>query len=262
MTEMTSYENGTPCWVDLGTSDVEAAAAFYRALFGWEIEIGPAEMGHYSMALVRGLPVAALADHQTPGQVYWTTYLAVDDVDATAAKVSAAGGTVIVDAMDVMTFGRMAVISDPGGAPVSFWQAGDHRGAGLVNEPGTLCWNELTTRAVDDSLRFYEAAVGLVATKMDVGAGEDYYELRLPGGRAVAGLMPMIGEMWPAEIPNHWMVYFAVDDTDATAARCVELGGSVPVPPNDIPPGRFAVLNDPQGGHFSVITLAQAAGRA
>jgi hypothetical protein len=216
--------------------------------------MGPAEMGHYSMAMINGDSVAAIADQQTPGQVYWTTYLAVDDVDATVAKARAAGATVLMDSMDVMTFGRMAVIADVGGAPVSFWQAGDHKGAGLVNEPGTLCWNELTTRAVQESLAFYEAVVGLRGARQEFGDG-DYYELQLAGGRRVAGLMPMVGDMWPADIPNHWMVYFAVADADATAARCAELGGQVSVPPTDIPPGRFAVLSDPQGGHFSVIKL-------
>lgn len=255
MPDVSEYENGTPCWVDIGTTDVKAAGEFYKGLFGWEIEYGPEEMGHYSMAKIRGRDVAALADQQTPGMVFWATYLAVDDVDATVEKARAAGATVLAEPMDVMTFGRMAVIADPGGAPVSFWQAGEHRGAGVVNESGSLCWNELTTRAVDESLAFYEAVVGLRGHKIDSG-GSDYYELQLPSGRTVGGLMPMVGDEWPEDLPNHWMVYFAVDDTDASATRCVELGGQAPVPPTDIPPGRFAVLNDPQGGHFSIIKLA------
>ncbi len=256
MPEMTSYEEGTPCWVDLGTPDVAAAAAFYGDLLGWQVEIGPAEMGHYSMATVRGLNVAALADQQTPGVVAWATYLAVDDVDATIARVLANGGAVVVEPMDVMSFGRMAIATDPGGAVISFWQAYDHIGASLVNEPGAVVWNELTTRDVDSSLAFYEAVVGLAATKVDAGPGMDYYGFHTASGRDVGGLMPMVGEMWPPELPNHWMVYFAVADTDATAARCTALGGQVSVPPTDIPPGRFAVLNDPQGGWFSVLQLA------
>jgi uncharacterized protein len=255
MPEMTSYENGTPCWVDLGTTDVEAAGAFYGQLFGWDIEYGPAEMGHYSMATVGGRPVAALADQQEPGMVAWTTYLAVDDVDATVARALDAGGTVLQEPMDVMTFGRMAVLADSGGAAVSLWQAGDHIGASLVNEPGSVCWNELTTRQVEGSLAFYQSVVGLTPHPVEMG-GFDYQELQLPGGRTVAGLMPMVGDMWPEDLPNHWMVYFAVEDADAVAARCLDLGGQVPVPPTDIPPGRFAVLNDPQGGHFSIIKLA------
>jgi predicted enzyme related to lactoylglutathione lyase len=256
MSTISSYVNGTPCWVDLGTPDVAASVAFYKALFGWEIEVGPAEMGHYSMATLKGQNVAAIADQQTPGQVYWTTYLAADDVDATIEKARAAGGNVLVEPMDVMTFGRMAVTTDPGGAAVSFWQAGDHKGAGIVNEAGTVCWNELATRAVDESLAFYEAVAGLHGDRQEFG-DSGYYELQLPSGRRVGGLMPMVGDMWEG-VPNHWMVYFAVDDTDATAARCQELGGQVQVPPTDIPPGRFALLSDPQGGHFSVIKLIAA----
>jgi uncharacterized protein len=256
MPEMTEYEEGTPCWIDMGTPDLHAAGEFYSALFGWEIEYGPEETGHYSMATLKGHNVAALADQQVPGMVVWTTYLAVDDVAATTEKARANGATVVMEPMEVMDAGRMAIVLDPGGAAVSFWQADQHHGAGLVNEPGTLCWNELTTRAVEESLAFYEAVVGLKGVRS--GGDMEYYEWHLgDDGRVVGGLMPMTGDMWPAELPNHWMVYFAVDDVDATAAQCLELGGQVPVPPTDIPPGRFAVLNDPQGGHFSVIALSE-----
>ena len=255
MAEMTNYPNGTPCWVDLGCPDVEAAAAFYGGLLGWAIEIGPAEMGHYSMAMLTERPVAALADQQEPGMTYWTTYFAVDNVDETVAKAVAAGGSVLLPPMDVMTFGRMAILADPGGAAVSLWQAGDHRGAGLWGEPGAVCWNELTTRAVDESIAFLGATFGLGAKKLD--GDVDYYELQRADGTTVGGLMPMIGDVWPADLPNHWMVYFAVEDTDSSAARCTELGGQVCVPPTDIPVGRFAVLNDPDGAAFSLITLAE-----
>lgn len=124
-----------------------------------------------------------------------------------------------------------------------------------MNEPGTLCWNELTTRAVEESKTFYAAACGLTTTTHPHLMG-DYYEFHTVSGRRVAGMMPMVGDMWPADLPNHWMVYFAVDDVDAAAKRCTELGGNVAVSPTDIPPGRFSVLNHPQGGFFSVIKLA------
>lgn len=254
MALMQSYENGQPCWVDLGTPDVVAAADFYTKLLGWQVEIGPAEMGHYSMAMIDGQPVGALADQQTPGMVVWSIYLAVDDVDATVARAKAAGGAVIMEPADVMTFGRMAIVADPGGAFISFWQAGEHKGAGLMGDPGSVVWVELMTRAIDESVAFYEAVVGLTAAKQDL-EGHDYYEFKTASGQTVGGLMPMVGDMWPPDIPNHWMVYFAVPDTDAAAAKAAELGGSAPVPPTDIPPGRFAVLNDPQGGFFSVLAL-------
>ena len=125
-----------------------------RDLLGWEVEIGPAEMGHYSMAMVKGQNVAALADQQQPGTPCWMTYFAVDSVDETVAKALAAGGTELQAAMDVMTFGRMAILSAPGGAALSLWQPNEHRGAGLIGEPGTISWNELATRDVDGSMAF------------------------------------------------------------------------------------------------------------
>lgn len=147
----------------------------------------------------------------------------------------------------------MAVAQDTGGAFISFWEPGQHIGAQLVNEHGTLTWNELTTRAVDESTTFYADVLGW--TTNDVGSDHGaYYEWKR-GDAPVAGMMPMVGDMWPPDLPNHWMVYFAVDDPDAIAAHCTELGGTVSVPPQDIPPGRFAVLNDPQGAAFSVLKM-------
>lgn len=255
--EMTRYEHGTPSWVDIGTSDLEGAIAFYSALFGWQIEVGDPEMGRYSMASIDGKAVAGLADQQQPGPVWWSSYVSVDDLDDVLARVEKAGGTVVVPAMEIPEAGRMAVTQDAGGAFLSFWEPGQHIGSELVNEPGTLCWIELTTRAADASVAFYGEVLGWTASPLE-GGEMPYYEWKRDG-TSVAGMMPMVGDMWPAELPNHWMVYFAVDDTDATAARCAELGGAVSVPPTDIPVGRFAVLNDPQGAAFSVIRLADAA---
>ena len=258
MPEVTNYPHGTPCWADLGTPDVAAAAAFYNRLFGWEVEIGPAEMGHYSMGVVKGQPVAAIADQQTPGVVVWSTYFAVDSVDDTVTKAVAAGAAVLLPAMDVMTFGRMAVLAAPGGAALSLWQAGEHRGAGIMGEHGAIAWNELATRDVAKSAAFLQATFGLSANKTDL-ADVDYYELRRADGTGVGGMMPMDGDMWPADMADHWMVYFGTGDTDATAALATELGGEVCVPPTDIPNvGRFAVIKDPQGATFSIISMIEA----
>lgn len=252
----TAHPPGTPCWVDIGTSDLEGAVEFYSKLFGWSIEIGPPEIGRYSMATLQGKSVAALADQQVPGMVAWATYISVADVDETITRIERAGGSIVAPAMDVMDAGRMAVATDVGGSFFSIWQAKENIGAEIVNEAGSLVWNELTTRAVDESVAFYGDVFGWTTQLDPMPDGWDYTTF-LRDGHPVAGLMPMVGDMWPAELPNHWMVYFAVDDCDATAARCTELGGQVPVPPTDIPPGRFAVLNDPQGGHFSIMTLTE-----
>jgi uncharacterized protein len=255
MPVVTEHAPGTPSWVDIGTSDVDGAIAFYSGLFGWEIEKGEPEMGHYSMATIDGKAVCAIADQQIPGMVVWTTYITVAHVDDTVAKIEKAGGSIVAPAMDVMEFGRMAVASDTAGAIFSLWQPNQNIGAEIVNEPGTLVWNELTTRAVDESIAFYGDVFGWTTQRDEMPGGQGEYITWLLDGKPVGGMMPMVGDMWPPELPNHWMVYFAVEDCDASAATCTELGGQVSVPPTDIPPGRFAVLNDPQGGTFSIMQL-------
>jgi uncharacterized protein len=253
--EIDTYEHGVPSWVDLGTSDVAKAAAFYSALFGWTVNEGPPEAGGYSIAELRGRPVAGLGPQQSPGPPYWTTYVNVDDADAVVAKVGAAGGTVFVPPMDVMDVGRMAIFADPAGAVIGVWQPKEHKGAGIVNEPGTLAWNELMTTDVAAAKKFYNAVFGWGEVTNGEGAGA-YTEFQI-SGRSIAGMMEKPAEM-PAEMPPFWGVYFTVADTDATAKRIGELGGSIMSPPRDIEPGRFAVGVDPTGAAFSVITMKSA----
>lgn len=243
--EMTAYRPGTPSWVDLGSPDQDAAAEFYAGLFGGTCEQGPPETGGYRVCTLRGRLVAGIGPAQRPGRPYWTTYVSVTDADTTAKAVRDHGGRVLVEPTDVLTMGRMAVLADPSRAPFSIWQPRDHIGAGLVNEPGTLSWNELATRNTDTARRFYPAVFGWEPQ----AHGTRVHEVDL-GGRVIR----MDGN-WPADLPAHWMPYFAVDDSDAAAARVAEQGGTVPVPPTTIEVGRFAVLNDPQGAVFSVITL-------
>ncbi|MDP1819752.1 MAG: VOC family protein [Acidimicrobiales bacterium] len=251
--EIDSYEPGTPSWVDMGTPDVQAAVAFYMGLFGWEAPEADEATGGYVLLTLQGRAVAGIGPQQDPGMPYWTTYISVSDADATAGFVEAAGGQVLLPPMDVMTFGRMAVCADTEGTPFSIWQPKDHPGAGIVNEHGALIWNELTCRNPDAARVFYGTVFGWTTEDIDPD-GNPYTQWQL-NGHTIGGMMPMVGDSWPGpeELPSHWMVYFAVDDTDAAAARCTDLGGSMHVEPTDIPPGRFAVLSDPQGAHFSVI---------
>ncbi|MDQ1519056.1 MAG: uncharacterized protein QOI55_129 [Actinomycetota bacterium] len=250
MTEVKGYTHGTPCWVDLGASDVDAAGAFYRGLFGWETLDQGEEAGHYTMCALRGQSVAAIAPSQG-GHPSWTTYFAVDDVDVAMRRIAAAGGTVLDGPIDVFETGRMAVAQDPTGGFFCLWQAREHIGATLVNEPGALCWNELAVRDVPRALSFYGAVFDMTAKTSEL-AGHLYHELQVDG-RTVAGVMPM-NEQWPPDAPTHWMTYFGVEDCDAAVAHAEGLGATVSVPPTDIPPGRFSVLNDPQGAVFSIIT--------
>ena len=255
MPTITKYRNGVPNWVDVATGDLPGAVSFYTGLFGWHADDMGEEAGHYTMFSVDGSWVAAVGPQQDPNDApLWNTYLAVDDLDATLAKVEAAGGTVVMPRMDIFSSGSMAAVVDPSGAVVALWQAGDHIGCQLVNEDNTVVWNELTTRDAPAAMDFYRAVTGCEFVPMDGDAPEGY-QMMTVGERVVAGVMPMEGEMW-GDMPSHWMVYFGTADTDGTAARAVELGGSVSVAPFDIPVGRIAVLNDPAGKAFSVIQFA------
>ncbi len=252
MPERTSYAQGTPNWVDLQTTDQAAAKAFYAGLFGWSYDDQPMPEGQvYSMALLGGHPVAAIAPQPMAGvPPMWNTYIAVDSADEAAAKVEAAGGKVAMAPFDVMDAGRMAFVIDPAGAPVALWQANQRIGATLVAEPGTVCWNELIT--TDPGVtRFYSDVLGLTAVTEDMGGGMSYTVFQV-AGQPVGGTMP---PQAPG-VPNHWHVYFAVDDADAAAAKAAELGGTVVVPPFDIPVGRISVIADPQGAVFSIIKPA------
>jgi predicted enzyme related to lactoylglutathione lyase len=261
MPEVTSsYAPGTPCWVDLMTSDPEAARAFYGGLFGWEFEIGPPEAGYYTQARVRGLAVAGLGGQPKPDElpVAWTTYLASDDLETTVKRILESGGTIAMAPLDVMGEGSMAIAADPTGAVFGLWQAGRHIGARLVNEPGAVCWNELGTRDWDSARRFYSDVFGWEWEDVDTGPDGPPYAIFSVGGRSVGGSY-VLGEQMPAEVPPNWMTSFAVADADAAVARTQELGGGVSMPAVDSPYGRLAVLRDPQGGVFSVIRLSEQA---
>ena len=220
MSERSEYAPGTPSWVDVSVPDPEAAGDFYSAIFGWDIgEPGdPEETGGYRMASLGDKNVAGISPIMGEGQPpSWTTYVTTDDADATAEKVTDAGGTVFAEPFDVMDAGRMAVFADPTGAVFAVWQPKLHPGAQLVNEPGTLGWNELNTRDPDAAKDFYAAVFGWRGEKFEMeGEGPDYVVWRLDGEEnGVGGMLDMRGQV-PDEIPAHWMVYFNVDDTDAT----------------------------------------------
>jgi predicted enzyme related to lactoylglutathione lyase len=250
MPVMTKYEPGTPSWVDIGVPDIDKAVGFYSGLFGWTFEpAGPVEeTGGYGMFTVGDKRVAGIGPQMDQSQPpYWTTYVSVSDADGTLARVVADGGQVLMPSMDVMEAGRMAIFTDPVGASLSVWEAKDHIGAELVNEPGAFCWNELVCSDTHAASNFYERVFNWQPTTMDMGGFE--YTLFMLGGNRVAGMMRREG-------PARWNVTFSVADSDATAAKVTELGGSVLQPPNDLPVGRFAVVADLDGADFGVITLA------
>jgi predicted enzyme related to lactoylglutathione lyase len=255
MPERTSYPNGVPSWVDLASPDVDGSVAFYSGLFGWDYAPAgpPEETGGYGMFTLRDKLVAGIGPLQNPTQPpVWSTYIAVDDADATAAKATDAGGQVAMPPMDVMDAGRMAFLIDPVGAFVGLWQAGRHTGAQLVNEPGALGWNELVCREPKKASAFYASVFGWEPAVVHM-SGHDYTVLNLDG-KAIGGLMTMT-DQWPEGIPSHWMAYFVVADADSSALRAQELGGTVAVGPTDVAgAGRIVMISDPSETMFSIIT--------
>jgi uncharacterized protein len=251
MPEFTEYAPGTPCWVDVTSLDVDATVAFYSGLFGWDAERDPTpEAGGYTMFTLRGKYVTAAGPpphHQEDAPSTWTTYLASDDVDATAGRVTANGGTLFMEPFDVLDAGRMTVAQDPTGAVCGIWQAGTHHGAQLANEPGSLSWNECRTPDAAAAEQFYRAVFDHHVRPMPIGEGEPYRVLEV-GGKGVAAIMQK------ADGPPHWATTFNVADTEASCARAEELGGQVLEQPRDIPEiGRYAELQDPVGAAFGVI---------
>jgi predicted enzyme related to lactoylglutathione lyase len=262
MPTTTQYPPGTPCWVDLSTADPVASIAFYTSLFGWESYSAPDGKGpaytFFAPAGTRpedfpGRVVAGLMPSPGTGWAAWNTYVGVTDAEATATRVTAAGGRVLVPPVDVQGQGRMAMFADDQGALVAAWQPGAFHGAGLVNEPGCFCWSELACRDTAAASTFYGSVFGWATDTSQLGP-MTYTEWRL-AGRAVGGMVHM-DENWPGGIPPRWVVYFAVTDCDVAAAHATELGGQVAVPPADAPPGRLAVISDPQGATLTIIKLA------
>ena len=251
MAEFTEYAPGTPCWPDMQATDIGKAVAFYGGLFGWEaMDLGD-EAGHYTMFSIGGKAVAGAGPKMSDmSPTAWNTTIATASADDTAAKVKAAGGATFMEPADVMTAGRMGVFADPSGAAFVAWEPKDHRGAQLANEPNTWSWNELHTRDIDTATKFYESVLGWTTTTFP--GMMDYHVFNVDE-KGVAGGMAMGPDM-PAEIPPHWLTYFEVADTDASAAKVKSLGGNVMVEPTDIPDvGRFAVVSDNQGAAFGII---------
>lgn len=250
---VTKYPDGLFSWVDLATTDVAGAKAFYGGLFGWDAVDTPIDMGgFYTMLQIDGKNVAGLGAMQPDMQAqgvpsFWTAYVNHSDVDAVAARAQAAGGTLLFPPMDVMQEGRMTMIQDPTGALFGVWQPRNHIGAQLVNMPNTLVWTELQTRDSDAAIAFYSAVFGW--THSTDGGG---YVMFAQDGRIQAGMMRM-DESW-GPVPPNWAIYFMVEDVESAVRKVGELGGNVMVPPTQAGEmGRFAVVQDPQGGVFTVM---------
>jgi uncharacterized protein len=250
-TRDTPWPNGTPCWVDIGVSDMEAAQAFYAELFGWDYTGGAPEFGGYLSATRNGRMAGGMGPQMDPDDPQrWTTYFAADDAAATAARIKEAGGRVIVEPMQVGPMGTMVIALDPQGNPFGLWQSGLNTGVQIHNEPGALAWTEAMVDDTAAAKEFYTAVFGFTFDQMDAetaGEGADYATFGT-GGNPLGGL----GASDPS-MPKGWLACFAVASTD-DAVRIVEAkGGKVTMSPEDTPFGRFAIVEDPWGAAFEVL---------
>ncbi len=256
MSTRTSYEDGTPSWCDLTTTDPAAAKAFYGTLFGWEFEDYPTDDGGvYTMCKLKGLNAAGLFEQpeEMKGMPsFWNHYITTRDLEGTIAKVGSAGGTVVAEPFDIEDSGRMAVIADVTGANTCLWSPKDQIGAEIVNEHGAFFWSELYVPDPEAAFPFYAEVFGWKRTPMETP--DDPYLMFSRTGEmetAFAATMKPPGE----GVPPHWAVWFAVDDVDAAVATAVEAGGSVPVKPFEIMPGQAAMIQDPTGASFFVLQM-------
>ncbi|WP_329221728.1 VOC family protein [Streptomyces sp. NBC_01485] len=246
------YAPGTPCWVSLMAHGLTATQEFYRALFGWEFQPGPQQLGPYVRALLDGREVAGIGqlplDRHLP--VAWTPYLASDDVDTTAETVRLCGGTIGVGPLDASEAGRLAIGSDPSGAIFGVWQAASLVGTAVTGVPGTPAWYELVTYETASVRKFYETVFGYEEESV-VSADSDHLTLHIDG-RPVAGIHGVGGAL-PRDQGPHWTTYFEVADTDAALTLVAGLGGHVLGPAQDGAHGRVATVTDPEGARFVLV---------
>ena len=246
MSERTSYEPGTPSWIDIGVPDHERAAAFYGGLFGWTMEIDPSpDAGGYGMFLLRNKRVAGVGPQMDTGlPPFWAVYVTVDDVEGAMDTAASGGATVVMGAMDVLDAGCMGVLQDPLGAFVSVWAAKGSVGCELVDEPGTFVWNELATPDLPRARDFYRMLFGWRVDHQTENSDGDVF---MAGGQQVCGAHTVAS----GETPG-WLVWFAVDDCDESATLAEELGGRIVTPPSDMDFGRGAVIADTAGALLGI----------
>jgi predicted enzyme related to lactoylglutathione lyase len=240
-------------WVDLATNDAAAARTFYARLFGWDVEVNTdPQYGGYALAKIGGRDVAGIGGTQSPDQpAAWSAYIGTSDAEDLSKRVQAAGGTVVTPPFDIGDQGRMAVFQDPAGAFICSWQ-GTRMGGFQTEGPNTFSWAELNARGLEKTLPFYRDVFGWDPKTSGTG-DQPYTEFHLDG-QSIAGATE-IPPTAPAEMPSYWMVYFGVDDVDKSFRAALDAGGREMLSPVDFPGGRLAILSDPQGAMFGIMTM-------
>ncbi|MFE3068760.1 VOC family protein [Streptomyces sp. NPDC059247] len=260
---MAARPEGTPVWTDAMFTDLEGAKTFYGDVLGWTFGESSSEYGNYTQAYKNGKAVAAVVPPM-PGQdgearSAWCLYLASPDVAATAEKIRSAGGTVLMEPMQVGDFGSMCLAQDPAGVTFGVWQAGRHEGFELEGETGSYTWAEVFTREPAKSDAFFTEVFGYGSKKIK-DEHVDYRIFDLGGPQPVLGRMVMSAEDFPPEVPSYVQLYFAVDNCDKAVEAAERLGGRKVFGPMDSPFGRFAAVLDPQGAPFAVIDAKTTVG--
>ena len=255
------YQHGTPCWVDLETTDLAAAKEFYTGLFGWSYtdeQMGEMGIGTYSMAMVNDVATAAIYEMRpsqlrAPAKPIWNVYVSVDDIEAVLDNVRQRGDAVLAEATDIDRAGRIAVIEDPTGCRTTLWQPGEFQGSLVRAEPGALTWLENVTTDLEQSVRFYEDVLD-VETVTSPQRNLDEYTMWIVDDIPVAGMFQWPDEMIADGVPSMWFVYFQVSDLDRAVDYVQTNGGKAMAGEpavNDV--GRFIVLRDQQGADFCAI---------
>lgn len=257
MTQVATTLTNKPAWVDLSSTDAGGSREFYSKLFGWNIEVSEdPQYGGYATAKIGDDSAGGIGPKQPgdPSPTAWALYIGTDDVADLARKVRDAGGTVIAEPFDVGDQGRMVVFQDPAGAFISAWQ-GAQMTRFVSGRPNTYGWAELNSRGLDRAIDFYETVFGWTHSTSPFGEGQEYTQFA-HDGENVAGALEMSAQI-PSEVPSYWMVYFIVDDVDAGYRTALDLGAREMVAPQDFPGGRFAIVSDPQGATFGVLSQPQ-----
>lgn len=258
MPSVSHHAPGTFCWPELATTDVRAAISFYSSLFGWTVRESPTASGTYFVMHVGDQAAAAMFElperARESGEVpHWGPYVGVENADEAARRAQDAGGTVRMGPFDVMDLGRMAMLRDPEGASFSIWQPISRIGVGVLNEHGALGWSQLNTRDPDGARRFYPAVFGWTAHDDVTARGQSYTTWQRTDG-AAGGMLEMPAETGAGERAQ-WLTYFVVADVAATHAAALAGGArAVMGPREDADGGALALLDDPQGARFGIMT--------
>jgi predicted enzyme related to lactoylglutathione lyase len=246
-----THSPGDPNWIDLFTTDTDQAREFYGDLFGWTAQDSGPEYGGYIVFERNGEPIAGCMKNDGNVPSAWTVYLASDDAAKTTELAKEHDGQVVLEPMLVGDRGYMAMVIDPAGAAVGIWQPLQHRGFSARGEVGAPSWFETLTKDYEHVVPFYRDVFGWDQHTMSDTPEFRYTTLGL-NEDAKAGIMD--ASQFLGEQPSRWQFYVEVADTDATVAQAEAKGATVVQAAETTPYGRIALLNDPEGVMFAVMS--------